>query len=71
VRSRTEKLSLPQVPNPKPQSSLVMNLSTWLRQVFCVFLYRTRKTTPVFGLKIISNYIWRGLKPEKFILNRA
>ena len=50
---------------------LVMNLSTWLRQVFCVFLCRSGKTTPVFRLKIISNYTWRKLTPEKLILNRA
>jgi hypothetical protein len=50
---------------------LVMNLSTWLRQVFCGFLCRSGKTTPVFKLKIISNYSWRKLTPEKLILNRA
>jgi IS5 family transposase len=50
---------------------LVMNLSTWLRQVFCVFLCRTGKTTPVFGLKITSHYTLRRLKQEKLILNRA
>jgi hypothetical protein len=50
---------------------LVMNLSTWLRRVFCVFLCRSGKTTPVFRLKIISNYTWRKLTHEKLILNRA
>ena len=50
---------------------LVMNLSTWLRRVFCVFLCRTGKTTPVFEFKIISNYILRRLTQEKPILNRA
>ena len=50
---------------------LVMNLSTWLRRVFCVFLCRTGKTTPVFELKIISNYILRRLTQGKPILNRA
>jgi len=37
---------------------LVMNLSTWWRRVFCVFLYLFGKRTPVFGLKIIYNYNW-------------
>jgi len=50
---------------------LVMNLSTWLRRVFCVFLCPSGKTTPVFRLKIISDYTWRKLMPEKLILNRA
>jgi IS5 family transposase len=50
-------------------SFLVMNLSTWWRRVFCVFLCRAGKTTPVFGLKIISNYTWKGLIQEKLILN--
>jgi hypothetical protein len=50
---------------------LVMNLSTWLRQVFCVFLCRAGKTTPILGLKIIQNYIYRGLTQEKLILSRA
>jgi IS5 family transposase len=30
---------------------LVMNLSTWWRRVFCVFLCRSEKTMPVFGSK--------------------
>ena len=49
---------------------LVMNLSTWLRRVFFVFLCRSGKTTPVFGVEIISHYTWRGLTQEKIILNR-
>ena len=40
---------------------LVMNLSTWLRRVFCVFLCRSDKTTPVFGFKIVSTYIGKRL----------
>ena len=36
---------------------LVMNLSTWLCRVFCVFLSRAGKTTPVRGLRIVSHYI--------------
>jgi len=50
---------------------LVMNLSTWLRLVFCVFLCRSGKTTPVCGVKIISNYISRRLTPRKLIINQA
>ncbi|MEZ2281695.1 transposase [Microcoleus sp.] len=37
---------------------LVINLTTWWRRVFCVFLCLFGKRTPVFGLKIISNYNW-------------
>ena len=37
---------------------LVMNLTTWWRQVFCVFLCLFGKRTPVYGLKIIYNYRW-------------
>ena len=37
---------------------LVMNLSTWWRRVFCVFLCLFGKRTPVFRLKIIYNYNW-------------
>jgi len=40
---------------------LVMNLSTWLRLVFCVFLCRWDKTTPVFGFKIVSTYLGKRL----------
>ncbi len=36
---------------------LVMNLSTWLRRVFCVFFCRCPKTTPFSGLIIIKSYI--------------
>jgi hypothetical protein len=37
---------------------LVMNLATWWRRVFCVFLCLFGKRTPVFWLKIIYNYTW-------------
>ncbi|MEG4529250.1 IS5 family transposase [Microcoleus sp. D2_18a_D3] len=37
---------------------LVMNLATWWRRVFCVFLCLFGKRTPVFKLKIIYNYRW-------------
>jgi hypothetical protein len=35
---------------------LVINLSTWWRRVFCVFLCRSGKTIPVFGITIICAY---------------
>jgi hypothetical protein len=34
---------------------LVMNLSTWLRQVCCVVFCQESKTTPVYGFVIIKN----------------
>jgi hypothetical protein len=50
---------------------LVMNLTTWWRQVFCVFLCLFGKRTPVFGLKIIYNYNWVESMPKQLIFNRA
>jgi hypothetical protein len=50
---------------------LVMNLSTWLRRVFCVFLCRSGKTTLVFGLMIIKIYNWGNSLPQKLIFNSA
>ena len=50
---------------------LVMNLTTWWRLVFCVFLCLFGNRTPVFGLKIIFHYIWSGLIHRRLILNRA
>jgi len=49
----------------------VMNLSTWWRRVFCVFLCLFGKRTPVLGVVTISPYKWSGLTQEKLILNRA
>jgi transposase, IS5 family len=37
---------------------LVMNLATWLRRVFCVFLCHQPKIIPVSGSFIIKNYRW-------------
>jgi len=37
---------------------LVMNLSTWLRRVFCGFLCHKPKITPVYGSVIIKSYNW-------------
>jgi hypothetical protein len=48
---------------------LVMNLSTWWRRVFCVFLCRSGKTMPVFGLNIICAYISLKMRQEKLIFN--
>ena len=36
---------------------LVMNLSTWWRRVFCVFLCRSGKTMSVFGFYISYIYV--------------
>jgi hypothetical protein len=50
---------------------LVMNLSTWWRWVFWVFLCLFGKKTPVLELMIISHYHWSGLIHKRLILNRA
>jgi len=50
---------------------LVMNLFTWLRRVFCVFLCCSGKTTLVFGLRIIKNYKWGNSLLPKLIFNSA
>jgi hypothetical protein len=50
---------------------VVINLSTWWRRVFCVFLCRSGKTMPVFGVNIICAYIWVKLRQEKLIFNSA
>jgi hypothetical protein len=50
---------------------LVMNVSTWLRRVFCVFLCRSGKTTLVFGLTIVKNYKWGNSLLPKHIFNSA
>jgi len=50
---------------------LVMNLSTRLRRVFCVFLCRSGKTTLVFGLTIVKNYKWGNSLLPKLIFNSA
>ncbi|MEG3914407.1 IS5/IS1182 family transposase, partial [Microcoleus sp. w2-18bC1] len=50
---------------------LVMNLATWWRRVFCVFLCLFGKTTPVFAWKIIYNYNWDESIQKKLIFNSA
>ena len=48
---------------------LVMNLSTWWRRVFYVFLCRADQTMSVFGLNIICAYISLKIRQEKLIFN--
>ena len=50
---------------------LVMNLTTWWRRVFCVFLCLFGKRTPVFRLKIIYNYNWVASMPKQLMFNRS
>ena len=50
---------------------LVMNFSTWLRRVFCVFLCRSGKITLVFGLMITKIYNWGNSLLQKLIFNSA
>jgi IS5 family transposase len=50
---------------------LVMNLATWWRRVFFVFLCLFGKRTPIFGLKIIYNYKLVESVQKKLIFNWA
>ena len=50
---------------------LVMNLATWWRRVFCVFLCLFGKRTPVFRLRIIYSYNWGDSIQKKLIFNRT
>jgi len=50
---------------------LVMNLSTWLRRVFCVFLYQKPKITPVYGSIIVKSYNWARYSQQKIMFRRA
>jgi hypothetical protein len=47
---------------------LVINLSTWWRQVFCVFLCRSGKTIAVSGLNMIGAYASVRLRQENLSL---
>ncbi|MEG4632220.1 hypothetical protein QUB56_21940 [Microcoleus sp. AR_TQ3_B6] len=38
------------------QTFSIVNLSTWLRQVFCVVFCQEPKTTPVDGFVITKSY---------------
>ncbi len=50
---------------------LVMNLSTWWRRVFCVFLCDSGKTRSVFELNIVYAYTWLRLKQVKLMFNEG
>ena len=50
---------------------LVMNLTTWWRRVFFVFLCLFAKRTPVVELKITYNYNLVESTQKKLIFNRA
>ena len=50
---------------------LVMNLSTWLRRVFCVFLCQKPKITPIYGSMIIKSYKWASYSQQKVMFGRA
>jgi hypothetical protein len=53
------------------QTFLVMNLSTWLRQVFCVVFCPEAKTTPVDGFVIIKSYNLVNLRPAQLMFQPA
>jgi IS5 family transposase len=50
---------------------LVMNLSTWLRRVFSVFLCHKQKITPIYGSVIIKSYNWASYRKQKVMFRRA
>jgi hypothetical protein len=50
---------------------LVMNLSTWWRRVFCVFLCQKPKITPIYGSMIIKSYNWASYSQQKVMFRRA
>ena len=50
---------------------LVINLSTWLRRVFCVFLRHKPKITPIYGSMIIKSYTWASYSQKKVMFRRA
>jgi hypothetical protein len=49
---------------------LVMNLATWWRRVFCMFLCLFGKRTPILGREIIYYYKWEQAIQKKLIFNR-
>jgi IS5 family transposase len=53
------------------QTFLVMNLSTWLRQVFCVVFCPEAKTTPVDGFVITKSYNLVNLRPAQLMFQPA
>jgi transposase, IS5 family len=46
---------------------LVMNLSTWLRGVFCVFLCHKPKIIPIYASLIIKSYKWASYSQQKLM----
>jgi hypothetical protein len=50
---------------------LVINLSTWLRRVFGVFLCHKPKITPIYGSMIIKSYTWASYSKKKVMFRRA
>jgi hypothetical protein len=50
---------------------LVMNLSTWLRRVFCVLLCQKPQITPIYGSVIIKNYNWTSYRKQKIMFRRT
>jgi IS5 family transposase len=50
---------------------LVMNLSTWLRQVFCVVFCQESKTTPVYAFVITKTYNLAEVRLDKIMSKRA
>jgi len=50
---------------------LVMNLSTWRRQVFFVVFCQESKTTPVYGFVIIQSYQLAKLRQYRLMFERA
>jgi hypothetical protein len=50
---------------------LVINLSTWLRRVFCGFLRHKPKITPIYGSMIIKSYTWASYSQQKVMFRRA
>ena len=50
---------------------LVINLSTWLGRVFCVFLCHKPKITPIYGSIIIKSYTWASYSQQKVMFSRA
>ncbi|MEG4944976.1 IS5 family transposase [Microcoleus sp. F4-D5] len=50
---------------------LVINLSTWLRRVFCIFLRHKPKITPIYGSMIIKSYTLASYSQQKLMFCRA
>ena len=53
------------------QTFLVMNLSTWPRQVFWVVFCPETKTTPVYGFVITKSYNLENLRQTQIMFQPA